>query len=226
MEAILDLGCGTGVAARAIARRADVRGTVTAIDISSHLVEAGQRLAEEEGFGGRIDFRVGDAHGLGLPDEGFDVVVMHTLISHVADPAAVLQEGRRLLKRETGRLIIFDGDYASLTFGIDAPDGGEATDRAVQKGLIAQPRVMRAMPRLLAEGRLILEWSRAYIAADIGQMDFWSPGVASMRVLLPKAGTMTQKEAADFVDGLERASAENRFFGASNFYTYVARRAD
>jgi hypothetical protein len=49
--------------------------------------------------------------------------------------------------------------------------------------------------------------------------------IASFRVLLPKVGVMSQAEAAAFVDGLERASAENRFFGASNFYTYVARRS-
>jgi hypothetical protein len=35
-----------------------------------------------------------DAHGLGLPEGGFDVVIMHTLVSHVADPASVLAEGR------------------------------------------------------------------------------------------------------------------------------------
>jgi hypothetical protein len=33
-------------------------------------------------------------------------------------------------------------------------------------------------------------------------------------------------DANAFVDGLERDSAENRFFGASNFYTYLARRAE
>ncbi len=85
-EAVLDLGCGTGVAARGIARRPEVRGGITAIDISGHLVELGRRLAAEEGLGGRIAFRVGDAHGLGLPEGGFDVAVMHTLVSHVADP--------------------------------------------------------------------------------------------------------------------------------------------
>jgi hypothetical protein len=68
----------------------------------------------------------------------------------------------------------------------------------------------------VAEAGLDLLWSRAYVAADIGRMDFWATGVASFRVLLPRAGA--------FVDGLERASAERRFFGASNFYTYVARR--
>ena len=36
--------------------------------------------------------------------------------------------------------------------------------------------------------------------------------------------TVSRAEADAFVDGLERASAENRFFGASNFYAHVARR--
>jgi SAM-dependent methyltransferase len=222
-ESVLDLGCGTGVAARAIAHRPEVRGPITAIDISPHLIRAARRLAAEEGLSERIDFRTGDAHGLGLLEGGFDVVVMHTLISHVADPAAVLAEGSRLL-RPGGRLVVFDGDYASLTLATDAPDGGEATDRGVQQGIVAQPRVMRAMPRLLADSELGLEWSRAYVVADIGRADYCAPMIASFRVLLPKVGVMSEVEANAFVDELERASAENRFFGASNFYTYVASR--
>jgi SAM-dependent methyltransferase len=223
-EAILDIGCGTGVAARTIARRPDARGPVTAIDISAHLVEAGRRYAATEGLAGRIDFRTGDAHGLGLPESGFDVVVMHTLISHVADPASVLGEGRRLL-RPGGRLVVFDGDYASLTFATDAPDGGEATDRAVQRGLIAQPRVMRAMPRLLARTGFALEWSHPYVLAEIGhRADYFGGFCTAFRVLLPKAGAMSVAEADAFVGELERDMAEDQFFGSCNYYAYVARR--
>jgi SAM-dependent methyltransferase len=224
-EKILDLGCGTGVAARAIARRPEVREPITAIDISAHLVDAGRRLAEEEGLSGRISFQVGDAHSPGVPEGGFDVVVMHTLISHVAAPAEVLAKGRRLL-RHGGRLVVFDGDYASLTFATDARDGGISTDDLVQRTLVANPRVMRAMPRMLAEARLDLLWSRGYLVADIGRSDFFAPAVTSLRVLLPKAGVMSEAEAKSFADGLDRASAENRFFGASNFYTYIARQSD
>jgi SAM-dependent methyltransferase len=225
-EAILDLGCGTGVAGRTIARRPDARGPVTATDISPRLVEAGRRLAEQEGLGGRIDFRVGDAHGLELPEGDFDMVVMHTLISHVADRASVLAEARRLL-RPGGRLAVFDGDYASLTSATDAPDGGEATDRAAQSGLIAQPRVMRAMPRLLAGAGFTLDWSRAYILSEIGRRaDYFGGFCAAFRVLLPKAGAMAVAEAEAFVDGLERDMAEGRFFGSCNYYAYVARRGD
>lgn len=182
-----------------------------------------QRLAGDEGVGARIDFRTGDAHGLGLPDGGFDVVLMHTLISHVADPAAVLAEARRLLRPGSGRLIVFDGDYASLTFATDAPDAGEATDRAVQATVVANPRVMRRMPALLADAGFGLLWSRGYLAADIGRADFFAPSVASYRVLLPRAGAMSEADAAAFADKLEQASAANRFFAASNFYSYIAR---
>jgi SAM-dependent methyltransferase len=223
-EAILDLGCGTGVAARAIVRRPEVKGPpVTAIDISAHLVELGRKLADEEGLAARVDFRVGDAHGLGLPEGGFDAVVMHTLVSHVADPATVLAEGRRLL-RPGGRLVVFDGDYASFTMATDAPDRGAETDRVLHGALFSQLRVMRAMPGLLAEGGFDLGWSRAYVMADIGRAEFWASTVASLRVLLPRTGAMTAPEAAGFADGLERASAEGRFFAASNFYAFVARR--
>src|ERR671912_442785 len=48
---VLDMGCGTGVAARTIARRADFSGRVTGIDLSPYLVEAAKRLADEEGLG-------------------------------------------------------------------------------------------------------------------------------------------------------------------------------
>src|SRR5919199_2101881 len=55
-EALLDLGCGTGVAARVIARRTEGTRAITAIDISAHLIEMAQRLAAEEGLGARIQF--------------------------------------------------------------------------------------------------------------------------------------------------------------------------
>jgi SAM-dependent methyltransferase len=225
-DSVLEVGCGTGAVARAIARRPEVQGPVIAVDVSPALVEAARHLAREDGLEERIDFRVGDAHRLPLPDGGFNVVVMHTLVSHVAAPTEVLAEGRRLLQPGSGRLVVFDGDYASWTFATGAADLGEATDRAVQQGIVAQPRVMRAMPGLLAAAGLDLNWSRAHVVADIGRAEFWASSVASFRVLLPRAGTMSEGDAAAFADELERASEENRFFAACNFYTYVAQRDD
>jgi 2-polyprenyl-3-methyl-5-hydroxy-6-metoxy-1,4-benzoquinol methylase len=49
-DTVLDMGCGTGVAARTIARRANFSGRVTGRDLGPYLVEAATRLANEEGL--------------------------------------------------------------------------------------------------------------------------------------------------------------------------------
>ncbi len=71
----------------------------------------------------------GDSRSLGLADAAYDAVVAHTLISHVDDPAAVLREIARVVQ-PGGKVGIFDGDYASMTFGSDDPQQGRADDEA------------------------------------------------------------------------------------------------
>lgn len=87
-RSVLDLGCGTGVAARAIARRPGFSGRVTGIDRSPHLIATAARLADEDGVGSKVEFRAGDSHSLELRDAEFDAVVAHTLFSHLDDPRA------------------------------------------------------------------------------------------------------------------------------------------
>lgn len=87
---VLDLGCGTGIAARTIVRRPGFSGRVTGIDRSEHLVTAANRLAGEESIDGKVEFLAGDSHSLELGDARFDAVVAHTLFSHLDDPRAVL----------------------------------------------------------------------------------------------------------------------------------------
>jgi ubiquinone/menaquinone biosynthesis C-methylase UbiE len=187
------------------------------VDISERLLVIARRLAAEEGCADRIAFQAGDAHRLAFTDGGFDVVLMHTLLSHVASPAAVLAEAHRLLRPGGGRLVVFDGDQASLTFATDAADGGEASDRALQRAGAAHPRVMRAPGyRLLG--------MRSYAVTDVGRADFFRAALSSLAGLLPTTGAMSAHQAADLAERLRRASEGNRFFGAMTFYTYIAAR--
>lgn len=220
---VLDLGCGTGLAARAIARRADFSGTVLGIDLSPHLVTAAHRLAREEGVEVRLDFRTGDAHAVDADDATFDAVVAHTLVSHVEDPSMVVREAARVL-RPGGMLGIFDGDYASLTFGNADPARGQAYDEALISAVVTNPRVMRQLPRWLSDAGLELVDSFAHVLAEIGRADFWSTAVEAYRRLIPKAGVMTEAEADAWAAALRRDSQVGVFFGSSNYYAYVARR--
>src|SRR5919204_629054 len=79
------------------------------------LLEAGRRFAQAEGVSDRVVFQLGDAHRLDFGDDQFDVVIGHTLLSHVREPVAVLREMARVVRPE-GTVAIFDGDYASLTY--------------------------------------------------------------------------------------------------------------
>jgi SAM-dependent methyltransferase len=221
---VLDLGCGTGVASRAIARREGFSGRVVGIDRSPYLTAAAKRLAEDEGLGRAVEFRTGDSHSLSLPDGAFDAVVAHTLISHVEDQLAVVKEMARIVK-PGGKVGIFDGDFASLTLGTVDPGKGKALDDTIIDALVTNPRVMREMPRLLRAAGLAMVASFAHVVADIGEADFFAPSLRALARLLPKSGAMGETEARAVVDALLKQSDEGTYFGASNFYSYVAMRS-
>jgi ubiquinone/menaquinone biosynthesis C-methylase UbiE len=219
---VLDMGCGTGVAARTIARRGNFSGTVTGIDLSPYLVEAAKRLADLEGLGGRVEFRSGDTRDLDIPDGRLDAVVAHTLVSHVHEAPTVLKEAGRVVK-PGGPIAIFDGDYASMTFALDDPVQSKRYDEALINAVVTSPRVMRQMPRLIQQADLEMVRTFPYIMAEVGEGDFWLSAIDSFEKLAPKSGAMTEAEATGWANSLHKASDQGVFFGASNYYTYIVR---
>lgn len=220
---VLDMGCGTGLAARAIARRAGFSGRITGVDLSPYLVAAATRLASEEGLAEHLDFRAGDVRRLDFADGTFDALVAHTLLSHVDDPLSVLQEAARVV-RQGGTIGIFDGDYASLTFDHADPFKGKTYDEALIGALVTNPRVMRQLPRLLRAAGLELVTSFAYALSEVGKANFWASAIEAYRKLVAKSGVMTEDEANAWAAALREDSDAGVFFGSCNYYGYVARR--
>jgi len=222
---VLDMGCGTGVVARTIARRANFSGGVTGIDLSPYLVEAAKHLADEEGLGDLVEFRPGDTRDLDIFDGRFDAVVAHTLVSHVKEALTVLKEACRLVK-PGGLIAVFDGDYASMTFALDDPVQSKRHDEALIKAVVTSPRVMRQMPRLIQQAGLEMVRTFPYIMAEVGNGNFWLSAIDSFKKLAPKSGAMTEAEATSWANALHQAADKGVFFGASNYYTYIARRPE
>jgi SAM-dependent methyltransferase len=97
---LLDAGCGSGQFAIAWA----LRGCrVTAIDLSSEMLERAERNAGEAGVD--IDFRLGSLAPLPLPDASYDAVFCRTVLHLTPEPLAVLREFRRVL-RPSGRIYV------------------------------------------------------------------------------------------------------------------------
>ena len=112
-EAILDLGCGTGQLTRRMAAAAGGSGQVVAIDRSAEQLEQARRLAAP---GERIEYRVGDALTLELPDSewgSFDMAHTRFLLEHLPDPLRVVRTMVRAVK-PGGRVVLEDEDHEIL----------------------------------------------------------------------------------------------------------------
>ena len=221
--AVLELGCGTGVVTRAIATRDGFDGTVTGIDQSPEFIAAAERFATSDGIGDRVEFVVGDAHEPDFPAASFDAVVAHTLFSHVRDPQAVLAQAARVV-RPGGTVAIFDGDYASLTFGCSDPRLGEAMEPALQSTIMSSPRVMRELPRLLAQAGLRLVAMQAHVYAEAGSSGFMLNLAETYAPLAGSSDQLDTEEVDAWLQDQRRAAEDGIFFAACNYYAYIARR--
>jgi ubiquinone/menaquinone biosynthesis C-methylase UbiE len=90
-ERVLDVACGTGVAARLAAERVAPTGTVVGIDPHPGMLEAARRTTHD------VEWRQGAAEDLPLPDESFDAVVCSLGFQFFADKGKGLEEMRRVL---------------------------------------------------------------------------------------------------------------------------------
>jgi ubiquinone/menaquinone biosynthesis C-methylase UbiE len=219
---ILALGCGTGIEVRALRRLTRPDTAMIGVDHSPALIDAARRLTAEEGLSGNVTYQVGDAHHLPYGDGEFDIATLHTLISHVDDPLQVLREARRLV-RPGGTVAVFDGDYASLTFAYPDHALAKTIEEKLIQLIVANPRIMRDLPRLLPEAGLELLEADGTLYANIGSSCFWVGATESYGVLLGRSGLLPQTLVDDWRAFQAQAAADNTFFGASNYYTYLTR---
>lgn len=221
---ILEIGCGTGVVTRTLAQHPGFAGRVVGADQSPDLLAHARTLADEAGLGERIEYHLEDAHALSYEGESFDIAVAHTLISHVTDPERVLSELARVV-RPGGLVVIFDGDYASLTYGCVDESLGPRMDHALAAATFNNRIIMRSLPQLLTAAGFNLEESIAEVVSEIGSGSFFRSFADTYAPNVKRAGLLTDVEVDDWLVGQHAAMRDGTFFASCNYYTYLARRA-
>jgi SAM-dependent methyltransferase len=88
---ILDLGTGTGAAARVVARRFP-EAAVVGVDLAPKMVEEARALLPAD-LAGRVRYEVGDASALALEPAAFDLVVLLNMIPFFEELAHVTAPG-------------------------------------------------------------------------------------------------------------------------------------
>lgn len=94
----LDVAGGTGDIAFRIVTAGGANTRVTIADISPEMVNEGKVRAEREGFGGKVDFTVGNAEQLAFADRSFDCYTIAFGIRNVPKIEQALKEAYRVLK--------------------------------------------------------------------------------------------------------------------------------
>ncbi|HET9067873.1 MAG TPA: class I SAM-dependent methyltransferase [Amaricoccus sp.] len=120
--AILDVGCGTGIVARRLARRG---GRVVGLDATPAMLDVARAAAAREGLA--VEWRDGIAERLPFGAE-FDLVTCQFALMFFSDRAAALAEMRRVL-RPGGRLAL------SVFQPIERHPFYRALDRAIRARL-------------------------------------------------------------------------------------------
>lgn len=220
---VLEVGCGTGAVLRSLARRSDFTGKAIGVDQCRPFLDIASALARSEGLDDRLAFQVGDAHKLDFPAESFDIVIAHTLISHVTAPIPVLSEMTRLV-RPGGRVVVFDGDYASLTYAYRDHSFGQRMDAALATSTFNNPRIMRDLPRLLRSLDLELDGAWGEAVVEIGQASYFKSFAETYVPYVKKSGMLPEQSIETWHREQRQAMENGTFFAACNYYTYLARR--
>ncbi|MFT4177601.1 MAG: methyltransferase domain-containing protein [Luteolibacter sp.] len=214
---VLDLGCGTGVVIRQLAGHLHPSSVLHGADISAELLKEAARLAPsgihwDHLASGPLPYR----------DATFDAVTMHTLLSHVPDPAFLLAEARRILKPD-GRLIVFDADHSGTTYNQPTYEITRRIDHLLTSTIATHPDICRQLPRFLKSTGFELIHHQSEIISECGKGDYWLSSVHSFSRLLPTLGVLTPQEADSWVEHMLRSHQDGTFFAAGAFYTFHAR---
>jgi ubiquinone/menaquinone biosynthesis C-methylase UbiE len=215
---VLEVGCGTGVLTRVLARWPDV-ATVIGVDPAPALLARARELAAEVL---NITFQEADGRSLPFGDEAFDVVVFDSTLSHIPELERALAEAYRVL-RPSGWLAVFDGDYATTTVALSDHDPLQACVEMMMANSVNDRWLVRRLPTLVREAGFAPEPYRSYGFVETGG-GYMLTVVDRGADLLSSAGQIGDETAAALKAEARRRVAAGSFFGHIAYGSMTARK--
>jgi ubiquinone/menaquinone biosynthesis C-methylase UbiE len=216
---VLDLGCGTGVLTRVLARWPNV-ASVVGVDPAPSLLERARAVALDLSS---VTYEEGDARSLAFDDAEFDAVTCDSMFSHMPDPQRAIEEAFRVL-RAGGCLAVFDGDYATATVALADDDPLQACVDAMMAHSVTDRRIMRRLTGMVAACGFAVVSFRSFGFAEVSNDGYMLTIVDRGADILCAEGRIAPATAAALKDEARRRLAAGRFFGHIAYAALVARK--
>jgi len=209
---MLEIGCGTGVGTRALAKIAGPTGRVVGLDVSPGLLgyARGRKVP-----GTPIEYKVGDAYNLEFATDSFDASCSITLFAHLKDLAKVVREMIRVTRKT---VMLLDQDYQTLVF---ENSNTKLTRQILQHG--ADYNVLdgwcgRKLPGLLVQAGVhdVQCWPFVYSERDA--QSYLITIAERFVALAERDGIITEAEGRVWLQELYDRAVEGTFFASLNYY--------
>ena len=211
-QRVLDVGCGSGVVTRDMARRVSPSGRAVGIDPSVEFLTIARDLARQDGLDGVAEFREGSALALPFGDAEFDVALAATVLVHVPGGDGAVLEMARVV-RPGGRVGIFEFDGDSLL--ISHPDRtltrrivAALSDHAAVDGWL-----VRRLPGLLTQAGLTHVAARAFLPLEREPDGFYARAAVRAADVAAQTGAITQAERERWLAELRAEQAVGNVLG-------------
>lgn len=216
---VLDVGCGTGPQARTIAGLPGV-GEVIGVDQLEPFLERARDLASELD---NVSFRQADARELPFEGESFDVVVLHTLLTHVPGAEDVIAEVHRVL-RSGGQVAIYDGDFTTMTVATSDADPLQACIDAFVEGNVHDRWLVRRLPALLRAAGFDPAPARSHGHLDTEAPQLTRGWTERGALYMRQWGRIDAAMETALVAECARRIEAGTFYGFMNYVSIVARK--
>jgi SAM-dependent methyltransferase len=194
-DRVLDVGCGSGVVTRDIARRVGANGRVVGVDPSGALLTVAREIAARSDVADRIEFQEGSALALPFADDAFDRAIAVTVLGHIPNGDAAIPELVRVV-RSGGTVSAFDFDSDMTAFTHPDRDMtrrivGAASDAVAVDGWMA-----RRTPLLLARAGVKDVRARAFFPIDSDAGGFYVGLAERSATAAVASGAVSPEEGA------------------------------
>lgn len=215
-ESVLEVGCGTGVIDRWMARRTEGRNKIVGVDVNPYFLREAKALAAKDGLQGLVQFKEGSAEALPFPDESFDLALSSTVIQRV-NADKLLSEMVRVAK-PGGRVAVL-GHAHDMHRWINLPLG-----EALKAKIESPPWVTdRGHPQGCDDSSLYRCFIRLGLF-DIKMFPYMGSFDGGPRLQMLQTGILPgldPDEAAEWRAAVAQAQEEGTFFIATPFHCAV-----